>query len=294
MIPCHASAQFNPPQRTAAPSPLRKQATWPRRSKVAAAGDGRAPGPCARAGQRGTWDWKVPCTRRRESRRHDSRLETPMNRAKSRLIGVNPATCFAAPGPSNAALRGVPPFLRRVRLCGYHPRRLPARLETCRPTLFIDATEVARPHPCRQSLAHGVYPSTPARNRWSVVLWSHGPLPEMLQVVAPCVAEMLHLKLLTINVVAGVAGFLSIAHISHPYSQGDHRPQTTDPLTDNSNKSPQIQPNRGKWRTGQLAAQAAVKVFQTASTHFSRYRGLDLDSGVSSGPSGAFSQLVAP
>jgi hypothetical protein len=38
----------------------------------------------------------------------------------------------------------------------------------------------------------------------------------MLQVVAPYVAEMLHLKLLTINVVTGVAGFLSISHLSHP------------------------------------------------------------------------------
>jgi hypothetical protein len=33
----------------------------------------------------------------------------------------------------------------------------------------------------------------------------------MLQVVAPYVAEMLHLKLLTINRVAGVAGFQSIS-----------------------------------------------------------------------------------
>ena len=33
----------------------------------------------------------------------------------------------------------------------------------------------------------------------------------MLQVVAPYVAEMLHLKSLTINVVAGVAGFQTIS-----------------------------------------------------------------------------------
>ena len=38
----------------------------------------------------------------------------------------------------------------------------------------------------------------------------------MLQVVAPYVAEMLHLKTLTINVVTGVAGFQSISHLSHP------------------------------------------------------------------------------
>jgi hypothetical protein len=38
----------------------------------------------------------------------------------------------------------------------------------------------------------------------------------MLRVVAPYVAEMLQLKLLTFNVVAGVAGFLSISHLSHP------------------------------------------------------------------------------
>jgi len=36
-------------------------------------------------------------------------------------------------------------------------------------------------------------------------------LAVMLRVVAPCVAEMLHLKSLTINVVAGVAGFQSIS-----------------------------------------------------------------------------------
>jgi hypothetical protein len=42
-------------------------------------------------------------------------------------------------------------------------------------------------------------------------------------------------------------------------------------------ESPQIQPNRGKWRTGQPAAQAAVKACQTASSHFSRYRGLPPD-----------------
>jgi hypothetical protein len=34
---------------------------------------------------------------------------------------------------------------------------------------------------------------------------------EMLRVVAPYVAEMLHLKWLTINVVAGVAGFQTIS-----------------------------------------------------------------------------------
>ena len=36
-------------------------------------------------------------------------------------------------------------------------------------------------------------------------------LAVMLQVVAPCVAEMLHLKSLTINRVAGVAGFQTIS-----------------------------------------------------------------------------------
>jgi hypothetical protein len=36
---------------------------------------------------------------------------------------------------------------------------------------------------------------------------------EMLRVVAPYVVEMLHLKSLTINLVAGVAGFYTISHI---------------------------------------------------------------------------------
>ena len=36
----------------------------------------------------------------------------------------------------------------------------------------------------------------------------------------------------------------------------------------NPNESYQIQPNRGKWRTGHPAAQAAVKPCQTASTTF--------------------------
>jgi hypothetical protein len=44
----------------------------------------------------------------------------------------------------------------------------------------------------------------------------------MLQVVAPYVAEMLHLKSLTINRVAGVAGFQSITLISQPYFLGEH------------------------------------------------------------------------
>jgi hypothetical protein len=38
----------------------------------------------------------------------------------------------------------------------------------------------------------------------------------MLQVVAPYVAEMLYLKAFIINVVAGVAGFQSMLHLSHP------------------------------------------------------------------------------
>jgi len=42
-------------------------------------------------GPRETRDWKVPCTRRQESRRYHSRIKTPMNRAKSKLIGVYPA-----------------------------------------------------------------------------------------------------------------------------------------------------------------------------------------------------------
>ena len=60
-----------------------------------------------------------------------------------------------------------------------------------------------------------------------------------------------------------------------------------------------IQPNRGKWRTGQPAAQAAVKACPSASNHFSQYRGLHSGfPGVSSGPSPllplAFFPLVAP
>ena len=44
-----------------------------------------------------------------------------------------------------------------------------------------------------------------------MVPWSIVRLALMLQVVAPYVAEMLHLKSLTINRVAGVAGFQSIS-----------------------------------------------------------------------------------
>jgi hypothetical protein len=59
----------------------------------------RAPG----AGQRGTRDGKVPCPRRPESRRYDSRLETPMNRAKSSLIVANrESSNRALCRPSNA------------------------------------------------------------------------------------------------------------------------------------------------------------------------------------------------
>ena len=149
--------------------------------------------------------------------------KTQPNRAQSSLIVLNRETSNRAlcwPSAARCSHQAAPSLgllcLRRVRLGGGHRRRPPSRLGTCRPTLFLDEADATRPHPFRQSLSYGVYPPTPARNKWSVVLWSHGPIPVMLQVVAPYVAEMLHLKLLTINVVTGVAGFLSISHLSHP------------------------------------------------------------------------------
>jgi hypothetical protein len=48
-------------------------------------------------------------------------------------------------------------------------------------------------------------------SRWSRVLWSVVRRTVMLQGVAPYVAEMLHLKTLIINRVAGVAGFQTIS-----------------------------------------------------------------------------------
>jgi hypothetical protein len=53
-------------------------------------------------GKRETRDRKVPCTRRQESRRYDSRIETPLNHAKSRLIRVNPAIANRRHRPSIA------------------------------------------------------------------------------------------------------------------------------------------------------------------------------------------------
>jgi hypothetical protein len=46
-----------------------------------------------------------------------------------------------------------------------------------------------------------------AENQLVTKFFNSARLAVMLQVVAPYVAEMLHLKLLTINRVAGVAGF---------------------------------------------------------------------------------------
>ena len=74
------------------------------------------------------------------------------------------------------------PGLHLLRLCGGRDRP-PFRFGTGRPNLFLDAADAARPQPFRQSLAQSVYPSTPARNKWSVALWSGGPRPIMLQVV---------------------------------------------------------------------------------------------------------------
>ena len=37
----------------------------------------------------------------------------------------------------------------------------------------------------------------------------------MLRVVTPLLRQMLHLKLLTINIVTGVTGFQSMLHLSH-------------------------------------------------------------------------------
>ena len=127
-------------------------------------------------GKRATRDWKVPCTRRQESRRYDSRINSPMNRAKSSLIVVNRETSNRAlyrlskARCSHQAARCLGLLrLRRLRLCGGHGRRPPPRLGTGHPTRFLNEADAARPHPFRQSPAHGVYPSTPARNRRSLV-----------------------------------------------------------------------------------------------------------------------------
>ena len=101
------------------------------------------------------------------------------NPGESCLIVLNRETSNRASSPpskarcSHQAAPGLGLLcLRRLHLCGGHGRRPPLRLETCRPTLFLAEADVARPHPFRQSLVHGVYPSTPARNKRSVV---HGP-----------------------------------------------------------------------------------------------------------------------
>ena len=118
----------------------------------------------------------------------------PMNRAESSLIGVNRETSNLAlywPSKAWCSHQAAPCLgllrLSRLRLCGGR-RRPPLRLPNCHPTQFLDAADAARPHPFRQSQAHAVCPSTPAKIRWSVVLRSHAPMPIMLQVVAPYVA----------------------------------------------------------------------------------------------------------
>jgi hypothetical protein len=117
----------------------------------------------------------------------------------------------------------------------------------------------------------------------------------MLQVVAPYVAEMLHLKTLTINVVAGVAGFQSMStckpHIKSLainvlalFFAGFLCPTSCPPHSLGGEGGWRVEGavigQRSKeWRTRQPAAHDAVKPCQTASNHFSRYRGLLPDFG---------------
>jgi len=108
-----------------------------------------------------------------------------------------------APAGHCSALRGVPPFcavcafLRPISLfpIRVHSRLLPIIGFVVKP--FCPKKPMNRPK-ANQIVVNPPWPSGRTHS-------ARGD--EMLRVVAPYVAEMLHLKSLTINRVAGVAGF---------------------------------------------------------------------------------------